>query len=193
VGKRRGGSPDVVGVGRWQGQDTQKGRRGLHPDRLRNIQLLKLVYPMRILLQRVSRAQVEVEGRSVGTIGRGLVLLVGVHQEDGESEAVFCAEKCANLRVFEDDEGRMNRSVLEVGGQVLAVSQFTLYGDCRKGRRPSFIQAARPETAEPLYRCFVDRLRTLDLAVECGIFGADMQVEIHNDGPVTLVVESPSL
>ena len=145
---------------------------------------------MRILVQRVSRAQVTVGGAVVGQVGAGLALLVGVHQDDGEKEAAFCADKCANLRIFADEEGKMNRSVLDAGGQVLAVSQFTLYGDCRKGRRPSFVAAARPETADPLYRYFVERLRALGLRVECGVFGAEMQVEIHNDGPVTLLVES---
>ena len=146
---------------------------------------------MRILVQRVSKAQVTVDGAVVGQIGAGLMLLVGVHQDDGEKEAVFCAEKCANLRIFADEEGKMNRSVLDARGAVLAVSQFTLYGDCRKGRRPSFVAAARPEKADPLYRFFVERLRALGIEVACGVFGADMQVEIHNDGPVTLLVESP--
>ena len=145
---------------------------------------------MRILVQRVSRAQVSVDGDVVGRIGPGLVLLVGVHEDDGEEEAAFCADKCANLRVFADEDGKMNRSVVEAGGMVLAVSQFTLYGDCRKGRRPSFVSAARPDRADPLYRCVVERLRASGITVECGVFGAEMQVEIHNDGPVTLLVES---
>ncbi|MFH1567151.1 MAG: D-aminoacyl-tRNA deacylase [Gemmatimonadota bacterium] len=146
---------------------------------------------MRVLLQRVSRARVEVEGRQVGAIGCGLVLLVGVNAGDGDDAARFCAEKCAHLRVFADDEGRMNRSALEVGGQVLAVSQFTLYGDCRRGRRPSFSEAAAPERADALYQTFCRHLEELGLTVSRGVFGAHMQVEIHNDGPVTLMVESP--
>ena len=147
---------------------------------------------MRILVQRVARAQVEVNGTVCGAIGTGLVLLVGVHRGDGTAAVRFCAEKCAHLRIFADDEGRMNRSVVEVGGGVLAVSQFTLYGDCRKGRRPSFAEAAPPKAAEPLYEDFLAGLEGFGLEVARGVFGANMLVEIHNDGPVTLVVESPS-
>lgn len=127
----------------------------------------------------------------MGAIGAGLALLVGVHVDDGEAEMRFCADKCAHLRIMGDDEGLMNRSVLDVGGQVLAVSQFTLYGDCRKGRRPGFTDAARPEVAEPLYDSFCRHLEGLGLTVQRGSFGAHMLVEIDNDGPVTLMVESP--
>lgn len=146
---------------------------------------------MRILVQRVSGARVAVAGKTVGEIDRGLLLLVGVHEEDDADAVRFCAEKCANLRVFPDEEGRMNRSLLETGGAVLAISQFTLYGDCRRGRRPSFVEAARPELAEPLYERFVEVLEGLGVTVARGVFGAHMAVEIHNDGPVTVIVESP--
>ena len=146
---------------------------------------------MRVLIQRVSQSRVAVGERVVGQIGQGLLLLVGVHRDDDEKALRFCAEKCVNLRIFADDEGKMNRSLLDVQGAALAISQFTLYGDCRKGRRPGFDQAAPPERAAPLYERFVELLREQGVAVECGVFGADMQVEIHNDGPVTCIVESP--
>ncbi|MEW6751944.1 MAG: D-aminoacyl-tRNA deacylase [Candidatus Latescibacterota bacterium] len=145
---------------------------------------------MRVLVQRVSRASVSVDGREHARIGPGLVLLVGVRTGDGEAELRHCAEKCAHLRIFPDDEGKMNRSLLETGGSVLAVSQFTLYGDCRRGRRPGFTDAAPPEAAEPLYERFVAMLEELGVPVARGVFGARMEVEIHNDGPVTLLVES---
>jgi len=146
---------------------------------------------MRVLVQRVSRAQVLVEGRVQGAIGPGLVLLVGIRQDDGAEAVRFCAEKCAHLRIFPDEEGKLNRSALEAGGAVLAISQFTLYGDCRRGRRPSFTEAAPPERAEPLYEQFLRDLGDQGLRVERGVFGAQMSVEIHNEGPVTLLVESP--
>ncbi len=146
---------------------------------------------MRVLVQRVNRARVSVDGEESGAIGSGLALLVGVHVDDGDDEVRWCAEKCANLRVLADDEGRMNRSVLEEGGQILAVSQFTLYGDCRRGRRPGFTDAAQPEKAEILYDAFCRHLESLGLTVASGVFGAHMLVEIDNDGPVTLMVESP--
>ena len=146
---------------------------------------------MRILVQRVSSARVSVAEETVGAIDRGLVLLVGVHAEDDDDAARFCADKCANLRIFPDGQGRMNRSLLETGGAVLAISQFTLYGDCRRGRRPSFVEAARPELAEPLYERFVELLEGFGITVARGVFGAFMAVEIHNDGPVTVIVESP--
>ena len=144
---------------------------------------------MRTLLQRVSRAEVRVEGRVVGRVGAGLLLLVGFTDGDGEEAVAWTAEKVAGLRVFADDEGKMNRSVEEVAGGVLVVSQFTLYGDARKGRRPSFVDAARPETAIPLYERFVAVLRARGLHVETGEFGAMMEVELVNDGPVTLSIE----
>ena len=146
---------------------------------------------MRILVQRVSSARVSVAEKTVGAIDRGLVLLVGVHAEDDDDAARFCADKCANLRIFPDEQGRMNRSLLETGGAVLAISQFTLYGECRRGRRPSFVEAARPELAEPLYEHFVELLEGFGITVARGVFGAFMAVEIHNDGPVTVIVESP--
>jgi D-aminoacyl-tRNA deacylase len=144
---------------------------------------------MRALLQRVSQAQVEVAGEVVGAIGKGFVVLLGVRHDDGEDEAIWMAQKVAGLRLFEDEAGKMNLSLADVGGSVLVVSQFTLYGDARKGRRPSFSDAARPELAEPLVGTFVAGLRDAGLTVATGRFGAKMEVVIHNDGPVTLLVE----
>lgn len=147
---------------------------------------------MRVVLQRSKAAKVTIEGETVGSIDRGLVLLVGITHEDSEQDAVYLAEKVAGLRIFEDDQGKMNRSVLETGGQILSVSQFTLYGDCRKGRRPNFMEAARPESAEPLYERFNELLKAQGLHVETGRFGAMMEVSLVNDGPVTLILESRS-
>lgn len=144
---------------------------------------------MRIVLQRVARARVTVEGRVTGEIGRGLLLLAGFTDSDDEETLRWMADKVVGLRIFPDDEGRMNRSVDEVGGGLLVVSQFTLYGDARKGRRPSFIEAARPETAIPLYERFVEMLRATGLCVGTGEFGAMMDVELLNEGPVTLILE----
>jgi D-tyrosyl-tRNA(Tyr) deacylase len=144
---------------------------------------------MRVVLQRVSRARVTVEGRVTGEIGRGLLLLAGFKDGDAEDALAWMADKIVGLRVFPDDEGKMNRSVQEVGGGLLVVSQFTLYGDARKGRRPSFIDAARPEIAIPLYERFVELLRATGLSVGTGEFGAMMEVELVNDGPVTLILE----
>ncbi len=144
---------------------------------------------MRIVVQRVSRGSVSVEGEVVGSIDQGLVLLVGVTHDDGEEEARFLANKTANLRIFADDEGKFNRSALDVGGAALVIPQFTLYGDARKGRRPSFVEAAQPETAEPLIEGFVSFLKEEGLRVETGVFGAMMMVEIHNDGPVTIILD----
>jgi D-aminoacyl-tRNA deacylase len=146
---------------------------------------------VRAVVQRVTKASVSIEGEVVGVIETGLVVLLGVKPGDDERAIDFLAEKIANLRIFPDDDGRMNRSVLDTGGAALVVSQFTLYGDCRKGRRPSFIDAAPPEIAEPLYERFVARLRGYGLKVETGRFAADMKVELVNDGPVTLIVDSP--
>lgn len=145
---------------------------------------------MRALVQRVSRAAVHVDGEVVGAVGPGLCVLVGVTHDDGEREAVRLAEKVWHLRIFEDDDGAMNRAVADTSGEVLVVSQFTLYGDTRKGRRPSWIDAARPEHAEPLVDRFADALRDLGATVDTGVFGADMQVELVNDGPVTILLES---
>ena len=144
---------------------------------------------MKVLIQRVSQGSVTVDGEVVGEIGPGFVLLVGVTHDDGEEEAAWLARKVAGIRLFEDDAGKMNLALSDVGGQVLVVSQFTLYGDASKGRRPSFIDAARPEQAEPLVDYFCERLREHGLQVETGVFGASMQVQIHNDGPVTLMLE----
>jgi len=144
---------------------------------------------MRIVLQRVSRARVTVEGRVTGEIGCGLLLLAGFKDGDSEDALAWMGEKVVGLRIFPDDEGKMNRSVQEVGGGLLVVSQFTLYGDTRKGRRPSFVDAARPEIAIPLYERFVELLRATGLPVGTGEFGAMMDVELVNDGPVTLILE----
>jgi D-tyrosyl-tRNA(Tyr) deacylase len=146
---------------------------------------------MRIVVQRCKEARVNVNGETVAQIGKGLVALVGVTHDDTEQDARYLADKLAGLRIFEDAEGKMNLSVLDVGGQILSVSQFTLYGDARKGKRPNFMAAARPETARPLYEKFNELLRGYGLPVETGIFGAMMDVELTNWGPVTLIVESP--
>lgn len=145
---------------------------------------------MKVVVQRVSRASVKVDGKTTGRIEQGLVLLIGVHQQDEADDVDFVADKCVNLRIFEDENGKMNRSLLDVRGQVLAISQFTLLGNTRKGRRPSFIEAALPEKAEPLYEQFVERLKFYGLKVACGVFGAMMDVELINQGPVTLIIES---
>ncbi|HET7581049.1 MAG TPA: D-aminoacyl-tRNA deacylase [Bacillales bacterium] len=145
---------------------------------------------MRVVLQRSKKASVEVEGETVGQIDHGLMLLVGIKQDDEPKDIQYVAEKIANLRIFEDENGKMNLSLLDVGGAVLSVSQFTLYGDTRKGRRPSFIDAARPEKAEALYEAFNEALREKGITVETGQFGAMMDVHLTNDGPVTLIVES---
>ncbi|MEK8131506.1 D-aminoacyl-tRNA deacylase [Paenibacillus filicis] len=147
---------------------------------------------MKVVLQRSKAASVAVNGETVGSIPRGLVLLVGVAEGDTEQDARYVAEKVAGLRIFEDESGKMNMSVQETGGQVLSISQFTLYGDCRKGRRPNFMAAARPEIAEPLYERFNALLREQGLHVETGRFGCMMDVSLVNDGPVTLIIESKS-
>ncbi len=145
---------------------------------------------MRVLLQRVSQGKVTVDGAVVGEIERGLLLLVGVTHGDGAVEAEWMARKIAGIRVFDDADGKMNLGIHDVNGRILVISQFTLYGDGKKGRRPSYINAARPEQAEPLVEHFVEKLRsTYNLHVETGIFGANMQVELVNDGPVTLLLE----
>jgi D-tyrosyl-tRNA(Tyr) deacylase len=145
---------------------------------------------MRAVLQRVSRASVVIDGETVGSISRGLLVLLGVAHADTAAEAQWLAEKVAGLRVFNDEAGKMNRDVADVGGALLVVSQFTLHGDCRKGRRPSFIGAAPPEIAIPLYEAFINALRGLGLPVQTGRFGAMMQVELVNDGPVTLILDT---
>lgn len=145
---------------------------------------------MRAVVQRVSSARVEVAGKPVGSIGTGLLAFVGVARDDVDDDARITASKIAGLRVFNDDDGAMNRSLLDVGGGVLAVSQFTLYGDVRKGRRPSFVDAAPGETARPLFDRVVELLRRDGIAVETGVFGASMQVFLTNDGPVTILIDS---
>jgi D-tyrosyl-tRNA(Tyr) deacylase len=144
---------------------------------------------MRALLQRVSKASVSVEGQTISGIGKGLLILLGIGHGDGEEQVKFMAEKIANLRVFEDQQGKTNLSILDVKGQAIVVSQFTLYADSRKGRRPSFIEAALPDVAEPLVNRFVDLLRGQGVPTQTGKFGAHMAVEIHNDGPVTIWLE----
>lgn len=146
---------------------------------------------MRAVLQRVTEAKVEVEGKIVAAIGPGLLVLLGVGKPDTAADAELLADKIVHLRVFQDDAGKMNRSLVETGGSLLVVSQFTLYGDCRKGRRPSFDAAAPPEQARVLYEHFVECARSSGTKVETGVFQAAMAVSLTNDGPVTLIVESP--
>lgn len=145
---------------------------------------------MRAVVQRVAESSVAVGGRTIGSIGRGLTVLLGVGEGDSKKEADYLADKIANLRIFEDRDGKMNRSLLEIGGEMLVVSQFTLLGDCRKGRRPSFVKAAPPETADALYEYFVEISREKGIRVQTGEFGAMMAVSLVNDGPVTLIVEN---
>jgi len=145
---------------------------------------------MRLVIQRVREAKVTIGSEVVGAIGKGLLVLVGVGRDDRESDAVYLAAKTVNLRIFEDEAGKMNRSLLEVGGGVLAVSQFTLYGDVSKGRRPSFVGAAPPERAERLFNRYVSELKKRISQVATGRFGARMEVSLVNDGPVTLILES---
>ena len=144
---------------------------------------------MRTIVQRVSKASVSVNGQVVGKIGRGLVLLIGIREGDAADDLEFWADKCVHLRIFEDQDKRMNLSLLDVGGEILAVSQFTLYADVSKGRRPNFLAAAKPEVAEPLYNRFVQALKNKGVRVAEGIFGAMMEVQIHNSGPVTIILE----
>ena len=146
--------------------------------------------PMRAVIQRVSRAKVTVAGEVVGEIGPGLLVLLGVGQNDAEADADYLAEKIAGLRIFEDAEGKMNRSLLDTGGALLAISQFTLLGDARQGRRPAFTGAARPEQAQPLFAKFCSLCRERGVQVAEGVFGATMQVRIVNEGPVTLLLDS---
>ena len=145
---------------------------------------------MRACIQRVSRSRVTVAGETVGEISRGLLVLLGVTHQDDESDAKYLAEKIVGLRIFEDEQGKMNRSLLDVEGSLLVVSQFTLWGDCRKGRRPSFVEAAPPEQAKRLYEHFLQYAQTLGAPVQSGRFRAQMEVELVNDGPVTLLADS---
>ncbi len=144
---------------------------------------------MRALLQRVRHGSVSVDGEVIAAIGQGYLILLGVAVGDGKEQAIWLAKKCANLRLFEDAQGKMNRSLEEIKGEVLVVSQFTLYADARKGRRPNFARAALPDVAKPLIDCFVDTLVTEGIPVQVGAFGEHMQVELENDGPVTLILE----
>src|SRR5579864_4510484 len=145
---------------------------------------------MRVVLQRVKEAHVDIDGATVGAIGTGLLVLVGVTSADNPRDAEYLADKIIHLRIFPDDAGRMNRSITEAGGALLVISQFTLYGDCRKGRRPSFDEAAPPDQAQKLYEYFVERLRLSNTIVQTGVFQAEMEVHLVNDGPVTFVLDS---
>ena len=149
---------------------------------------------MRVVLQRCTRAEVRIDGQTVGRIGKGFMCLVGITEGDTTVEADLLAKKVAKMRVFEDEQGKMNLALKDVGGAILSISQFTLYADCRKGNRPSFIRAARPEIAEPLYDYFNSQLRqTYEIAVETGRFGADMKVDFINDGPVTILMDTAEM
>ena len=145
---------------------------------------------MKAVVQRVKKASVKIEGEIVGTIEKGFAILLGISETDTEEDGKYLSEKIANLRIFEDSQGKMNLSCLDINGDFLVVSQFTLIADCRKGRRPSFVEAARPEKAIPLYENFISILKQTGLKVETGKFGASMVVEIHNDGPVTIILDS---
>jgi len=145
---------------------------------------------MRLVIQRVLESSVSVDGKVVGSIGKGFMVLCGVEDGDTQEDLRYCVEKTAGLRIFEDDAGKMNRSILDVGGEILAVSQFTLHGDARHGRRPSFSTAARPDLAVPMYEAYCAGLREKGIHVETGVFQADMKVSLVNDGPVTLLLDS---
>ena len=145
---------------------------------------------MRLVIQRVLESSVRVDGNVVGSIGPGFMVLCGVEDGDTSEDVRYCIDKTVNLRIFEDEAGKMNRSILDAGGEILAISQFTLHGDVRHGRRPSFIRAARPETAVPLYDAYCNGLREAGVHEETGIFQTDMKVSLINDGPVTLLVDS---
>lgn len=148
---------------------------------------------MRAVVQRVNQAYVEVEGKVVGKINKGLVIFLGVGQGDTEKDSDYLAEKIAGLRIFEDAKGLMNLSVRDSGGEILSISQFTLYGDCRKGRRPGFSDAASPDKAESLYDYFCEKLEELEIRVEKGVFQAEMRINVDNDGPVTILLDSKKL
>lgn len=147
---------------------------------------------MRVVVQRCKHASVTVNEEIVGQIGKGLMVLVGITHTDTIEDAKYLAGKVAGIRIFEDEQGKMNLGLQDIGGEVLSVSQFTLYGDCRKGKRPGFSDAARPEVATPIYEAFNEALRSLGVGVETGIFGADMDVSLTNWGPVTLIIDSPA-
>jgi D-tyrosyl-tRNA(Tyr) deacylase len=145
---------------------------------------------MRAVIQRVSRASVKIDGAIHGKISQGMLVLLGIRGSDDVSDLQWLAEKVVNLRIFEDRQGKMNKSLADIDGEMLIISQFTLYGDCRKGRRPGFSSAATPEIAEPLYRRFIEEIKNRQIRVSTGIFQANMEVELVNDGPVTLVLDS---
>lgn len=145
---------------------------------------------MRAVIQRVSQAKVVVDDKTVGQIGKGFMILLGVHEEDTQADVDYLVGKISKLRVFEDDQQKMNRSIMDVGGEILSISQFTLFADTKKGNRPSFVQAAKPDTAIPLYEAFNEGLRQVGIPVETGIFGADMKCHLVNDGPVTIIIAS---
>ncbi|HOQ88514.1 MAG TPA: D-aminoacyl-tRNA deacylase [Candidatus Hydrogenedentes bacterium] len=148
---------------------------------------------MRAVVQRVAEASVTVDRLTVGAIGCGLLVLLGVEENDTAEDANYIVDKVANLRIFPDENSRMNRSILESGGEILIISQFTIHGDCRRGRRPSFTAAAKPEKAVPLYEMVVEKLRGMGIRVETGVFGAHMMVSLVNDGPVTILLDSSKL
>ena len=149
---------------------------------------------MKAVLQRVARARLAIDGNVHAEIGKGLLILLGVTHEDTRSEGDYLAKKCGEVRIFTDEQDKMNLSAADIGGEMLVVSNFTLYADCRKGRRPAFVEAARPEQAEPLYEYFVERLKQWSgVPVQTGVFGADMQIELVNDGPVTLVMDTAEM
>lgn len=148
---------------------------------------------MRAVVQRVKKSHVETNNKIVGEIGKGLMVLLGISEDDKIEDVEYMVEKIINLRIFEDSENKLNLSLLDVGGEILVVSQFTLYGDCRKGRRPSFVRAARPEKAQELYDLFISKLKEKNIKTESGIFQADMTVHIENDGPVTLIIDSEKI
>lgn len=145
---------------------------------------------MRAVIQRVSQAKVVVDDNTVGQIGKGFMILLGVHEQDTQADVDYLVGKISKLRVFEDDQQKMNRSIIDVGGEILSISQFTLFADTKKGNRPSFVQAAKPDVAIPLYEAFNEGLRQADIPVETGIFGADMKCHLVNDGPVTIIIDS---
>ncbi|NME49155.1 D-aminoacyl-tRNA deacylase [Enterococcus cecorum] len=145
---------------------------------------------MRAVIQRVSQAKVAVDDNTVGQIGKGFMILLGVHEEDTQADVDYLVGKISKLRVFEDDQQKMNRSIIDVDGKILSISQFTLFADTKKGNRPSFVQAAKPDTAIPLYEAFNEGLRQAGIPVETGIFGADMKCHLVNDGPVTIIIDS---
>lgn len=145
---------------------------------------------MRAVIQRVSQAKVVVDENTVGQIGKGFMILLGVHEQDTQADVDYLVGKISKLRVFEDEQQKMNRSIIDVGGEILSISQFTLFADTKKGNRPSFVQAAKPDVAIPLYEAFNEGLRQVGIPVETGIFGADMKCHLVNDGPVTIIIDS---